>query len=446
MGVTGAERYAYGEDPSQYGDLYRPQGRARPGTLVVLHGGFWRAAFGADHLAGVSADLSARGWTVWNVEYRRLGNGGGATTTLADVSAAIDHLRGISDVDAGRVVAVGHSAGGHLAVWAAGRRELAAAGLWPAPTVEVHAVVSLAGVLDLAAAVREGIGGGAAVEFLGGIPEERPEPFALADPLARIPLSAVVRCVHARPDDRVPFAQSETYVARARAAGMDAALVEAVGDHFSVADAGSSDWPVVLGALEEMGVPRPVSGDESASGDGVGATVVRRLSRGEADLSERVASLIARAYQGAQEELFTSPVPRTSAEAVARLIRAGEMVVAENGRGIVGVVVTRAVDTRVGYVEMLAVAPEATSRGVARQILDAVEATGAARGLETMELDLLVPETPTPHQSRLRAWYERRGYVPVRERPFEDVEPTAAAFLRHPTRLVRLAKALGRRG
>ena len=255
MGAPGVERYAYGEDPSQYADLYRPQGRARPGTLVALHGGFWRAAVGADHLAGVAADLAVRGWTVWNVEYRRVGNGGGATATLADVAAAIEHLGRVPDVDTGWVVAVGHSAGGHLAAWSAGRRELAAAGRWSAPTVDVHAVVSLAGVLDLAAAAREGIGSGAAVEFLGGAPEERPELYSLADPLTRIPLPAVVRCVHARADTRVPFAQSETYVARARMASMDAALVEAVGDHFSVADPGSSDWPAVLGVLEELGVP-----------------------------------------------------------------------------------------------------------------------------------------------------------------------------------------------
>lgn len=189
-----------------------------------------------------------------------------------------------------------------------------------------------------------------------------------------------------------------------------------------------------------------MSGGAAVSGDGVGATVVRRLSGDEAALAERVATLIARAYQGAQEELFTTPVPRTSSEAVDRLIRAGELVVAEGAGGVVGVVVTRALDSRVGYLEMLAVSPEAAARGIGRRLLDAVEAAAADGGLGAMELDLLVPEPPTPHQSRLRAWYERRGYVPVRGQPFGDVEPAAAAFLRYPTELVRLAKALERRG
>ncbi len=252
MGNPGIERYAYGVDPAQYADLYRPDGAARRGTLVLVHGGFWRAAFGADHLAGVAADLSRRGWTVWNVEYRRVGNGGGGRETLADVSAAFDRLASVPDADTQWVVAVGHSAGGHLATWAAGRRQLAVAGRWSAPEVEVDAVVSLAGVLDLAEAVRQGIGGGAAAEFLGGTLERRGELLEVADPLARIPLAAAVRCVHARADDRVPFTQSETYVARARAVSMDAELIEAAQDHFSVADVTSRDWPVVLAVLEEL--------------------------------------------------------------------------------------------------------------------------------------------------------------------------------------------------
>lgn len=246
------ERYTYGHDPSQYADLYRPGLATRRGTLVLIHGGFWRSAFGADHLAGVATDLVERGWTVWNLEYRRVGNGGGSTATLGDVSTAIDLLAQVPGVDTGWVVAMGHSAGGHLAAWAAGRRPLANAGRWMTSTVDVDAVVSLAGVLDLATAARERIGGGAVTEFLGGSPTDCPDLYELADPLVRIPLSAVVRCVHARADDRVPFAQSEMYVTRAGEASMDATLTVAKGDHFSVADASSRDWPTVLTVLDAL--------------------------------------------------------------------------------------------------------------------------------------------------------------------------------------------------
>jgi dipeptidyl aminopeptidase/acylaminoacyl peptidase len=95
-------------------------------------------------------------------------------------------------------------------------------------------------------------GNGAATDLTGGGPDERPERYAVADPLAQVPIPAIVRCVHARADDRVPFAQSVTYVAAARAAGQDARLLEVDGDHYTVADASSPAWPTVITALEEL--------------------------------------------------------------------------------------------------------------------------------------------------------------------------------------------------
>ena len=85
-------RHRYGEDDSQYGELYLPAGDWRPGTVVVIHGGFWKARYGADWGAPLAADLAVRGWAAWNLEYRRVGNGGGWPATLADVAAGIDAL------------------------------------------------------------------------------------------------------------------------------------------------------------------------------------------------------------------------------------------------------------------------------------------------------------------------------------------------------------------
>jgi acetyl esterase/lipase len=252
VGETSLLRHFYGPDPSQFADLHRPAGHRRPGTVVLIHGGWWGPRFGADNLDGVAADLAGRGWVAWNIEYRRLGLGGGYPSTLEDAAAAIDHLATLEDVETDRVVAIGHSAGGHLATWAAGRTKLAAGAPGAGPAVHIAGVISLAGVVDLGAAAREKIGNGAAIDLLGGGPAERPERYAVADPLAQVPIPAVVRCVHAQADDRVPFAQSVTYVAAARAAGQDARLLEVNGDHFSLADTSSPTWPTVIKALEDL--------------------------------------------------------------------------------------------------------------------------------------------------------------------------------------------------
>jgi acetyl esterase/lipase len=219
---------------------------------VLIHGGWWGPRFGADNLDGAAADLAGRGWAVWNIEYRRLSLGGGYPATIADAAAAIDYLATLADLDTEHVVAVGHSAGGQLATWAAGRSRLSSGAPGGAPAIQITGVISLAGVLDLRAAAREKIGNGAAAEFMGGDPDTFPERYAIADPLSRVPIPAAVRCVHAREDDRVPYAQSVSYVEAARRAGQDARLRAVEGDHFSVADPSAPSWPAVITELEDL--------------------------------------------------------------------------------------------------------------------------------------------------------------------------------------------------
>jgi acetyl esterase/lipase len=198
------------------------------------------------------APIPATDPVTWNIEYRRLGRGGGYPSTLQDVAAAIDHLATLADADSGRVAAIGHSAGGHLATWAAGRTKLPPGAPGAAPVINLVGVISLAGVLDLRTAAREKIGNGAAIDLMGGDPDQLPERYAVADPLARVPIGAAVRCIHTQADDRVPYAQSVTYVAAARAAGQDARLLQVDGDHFSVADATAPAWPATVSQLEEL--------------------------------------------------------------------------------------------------------------------------------------------------------------------------------------------------
>jgi acetyl esterase/lipase len=237
-----AERIAYGADPAQFGELTRPARARENGVVVVVHGGFWRARYDLANGRPLAADLAAAGFTAWNVEYRRVGAGGGWPATVQDVAAAIDHLATL-DVDASRVVAVGHSAGGHLAVWAAGRA---------APRVPLTAVVSQAGVLDLAMAAGTGVGHTAVLDLLGGAPTERASDYAAADPIAQVPLPVPVLCVHARADDEVPYAQSRAYVAAARAAGGRAALWTVPGDHYTVIDPAHDSWRIVREALPDL--------------------------------------------------------------------------------------------------------------------------------------------------------------------------------------------------
>jgi acetyl esterase/lipase len=247
------QRHFYGSGPSQFGDLYQPAQPRQAAVVVLIHGGWWGPKFGSDNLDPAAAELARRGWAVWNIEYRRLGIGGGYPATLEDAAAAIDFLATLSDAGPGPVIAMGHSAGGHLATWAAGRAKLPAGAPGAGPIVPISAVISLAGVVDLVTGTHEGIGNHAVSELLGGRPEQRPGRYAVADPLGQVPIPAAVRCVHARNDDRVPFAQSVAYVEAAQAAGQDASLVEVDGDHFTVTDTSASSWPRIIKTLGELG-------------------------------------------------------------------------------------------------------------------------------------------------------------------------------------------------
>ncbi|QSF57298.1 alpha/beta hydrolase [Nocardioides sp. zg-1228] len=239
---SGPERITYGPDPSQWVDLHVPAGEGR-GLVVVIHGGFWKARYGADYGAPLAEDLAARGWSAANVEYRRVGNGGGFPETLDDVHAAIGavaaHARG-------PVVTLGHSAGGHLATWAGARTRF---GRWANGPALTH-VVSQAGVLDLRSALADRLGDGAATAFLGD-PDEAA--YEQADPLAQVPLDVPVWAVHARDDDTVPFSQAEAYVAAATAAGAEARLVEVTGGHFGVIDTDSDAWAACVRVLDTIG-------------------------------------------------------------------------------------------------------------------------------------------------------------------------------------------------
>ncbi|WP_028275956.1 alpha/beta hydrolase [Arthrobacter sp. I3] len=243
-------KYQYGEDPSQWGELFLPDVAAPKGVVVVIHGGYWRSQYGAELGEPLAKDLAAHGMAAWNLEYRRAGNGGGWPNTFADVLAGIDKLGELAEehgLGLDRVVALGHSAGGHLAVWAAGRRRLAGLGAPDADrqltrrgdddgAVQLTGVVSQSGVLNLAAAERLNLSNGAVSNFLGGSSEKYPKRHKFADPMSAVPLGVPVYAVHGTEDDTVPVSQSETYAGAAKAAGAPVQLLKVPGDHFALID------------------------------------------------------------------------------------------------------------------------------------------------------------------------------------------------------------------
>jgi acetyl esterase/lipase len=241
-------RHSYGSSADQFGELSLPSVNRRQGTIIIIHGGFWRAQYTLDLGRPLAADLVRRGYAVWNLEYRRVGGGGGWPNTLADVAAGIDVLADL-DVDTSAVCAIGHSAGGQLAAWSLARAKLPPELPGARPKVTVTAAVAQAGVLDLITAVGSGVGGTAVSDFLGGTPAEVPEHYTAADPTQLLPVLAPVLCVHGRDDDTVPLSQSQTYVRTAHRTGSRATLHEVDGDHFTLIDPTSAAWQVVVDAL-----------------------------------------------------------------------------------------------------------------------------------------------------------------------------------------------------
>jgi acetyl esterase/lipase len=252
-----AERFSYGPDPLQYGDLHRadvhPGVGADPlGTVILIHGGYWRhdpTYF--DGPTPMAREFARLGFTTWQIEYRAMGARGGWPSTLQDVAAAIDLLATVADAapPLGKVVTVGHSAGGHLAVWALG--ESATGSL----AVPLAGAVSLAGVLDLRLAERDNLGRRAAANFLGGTSDEVPERFDTSSPAEHPVPGLPVRLIHGTADDVVPVSQSEAYLAAALRAHQPAALETFDGDHFDIVDIHHPSWALTVAAVRALTAP-----------------------------------------------------------------------------------------------------------------------------------------------------------------------------------------------
>jgi acetyl esterase/lipase len=252
------ETILYGTAAQQLVELRLPDGPGPHPVVVVVHGGCWQAPWGLDHVRSFCAALTDQGWATWSLEYRRLGDpGGGWPGTFEDVARAADRLRAAArnrPLDLDRVVAVGHSAGGHLALWLAGRASLTTGNPLRGETpLKLRGVVSLAGIPDLRTGGAREVCGDAIPRLLGGPSSEQEDRLRLVSPVALLPLGVPQRLVCGSLDGIVPPELSIEYAAAARRAGdpVDVEIVEGVG-HFELVNPDSPAWPAVLRALRGL--------------------------------------------------------------------------------------------------------------------------------------------------------------------------------------------------
>jgi acetyl esterase/lipase len=262
-------RLAYGLEPLQFGELHLPTGTGLFPTVILIHGGFWRNPYGYTLMTSLADDLAKHGIAAWNIEYRRIGDaGGGWPSTLLDVAKAADYLRSIANsyaLDLRRVVAAGHSAGGHLALWLAARPRIAKDSALAisrisgqgekqsASPLPLVGAVSQAGVADLEMGWRRNLGSGAVAELLGGGLQDVPERYAVASPAALLPLGVPQVLIHGTADDQVPFTMSEDYAQAARAAGDQVTLIKLEGaDHFVLINSLSDAWVMTMRSIKDL--------------------------------------------------------------------------------------------------------------------------------------------------------------------------------------------------
>lgn len=257
-------RLAYGEYPSQFGVLRIPKLSKRCPVIVTIHGGFWKSKYGLEELDPLDEDLVQRGYATWNIEYRRVGEDeGGWKGTFHDVIDAVNQLSELEKrfpLDLSRVIILGHSAGGHLALWLGSRFNIQKDELGDPLRIPVRGVLSLAGVSDLRKMWKTDIENGVSspVEALiGGTPQDFPDRYLLSSPIELLPLNTEQILVHGDLDCDVPVELSVEYHRQAIKMGNRVNLIVLPGiEHFQIIDPMSSAWNSVIESLEVLLQPK----------------------------------------------------------------------------------------------------------------------------------------------------------------------------------------------
>ena len=225
-------RLRYGAAQRQFGDLRVPKTKEKHPVAIVLHGGFWRNKFNLVYMGHLCESLRTAGIATWNLEYRSIGDPGGSWPgTCLDVALGASYLRMIADahhLDLNRVIALGHSAGGHLALWLAAKGNLKLAGAF-----------GLGAVADLQRALDLKLSDTVVAKFLNGGAIQQ------ADPMQLLPMKTKLRLFHGKADDIVPIEIAERFTQAAKRAGDDARLFPLEGGHFEPVDPRTPQWGLV---------------------------------------------------------------------------------------------------------------------------------------------------------------------------------------------------------
>lgn len=239
-------KIAYGSDPLQFGELRLPKGAGPHPVVVFIHGGCWLSQYNLKYTGHPGAALAEAGVATWSIEYRRVGDaGGGWPGTFEDVASGVDYAQTLAKtypLDLNRVVVAGHSAGGHLALWIAARKNLPKDHpLYPKKPVPLRGVVSIAGVADLRKTVAAC--GDAIEKLMGGKAEDQAARYSQASPVELLPLGVKQIVVHGEFDKTVPLSMATEYAEAAKKKGDDVKLVVIEkAAHFEVVDPKSFAW------------------------------------------------------------------------------------------------------------------------------------------------------------------------------------------------------------
>jgi acetyl esterase/lipase len=254
---------AYGDGPLQFGELRLPEGEGPHPVVIVIHGGCWLAEYDLGYISGLAAALTDAGVATWSVEYRRVGDeGGGWPGTFQDVADSADFLLEIASehhLDLDRVAAVGHSAGGHLALWLAGRKLPDAEDpLRGDAPLALNGVVALAGIPDLAVYASPDGCGAAVAELLGADPSDVPERIGRTSPIEMLPFGITQILITGELDPIVPADQATSHADAARSMGdrVEVREVEGAG-HFELVDPSHVAFEAVREAVLEVLQPQP---------------------------------------------------------------------------------------------------------------------------------------------------------------------------------------------
>lgn len=255
-------RIWYGEDVLQFGDWRKPEGKGPFPLAIVIHGGYWRSAYNLDHISHLCEALKDIGIATWSLEYRRIGNKGGAYPgTFQDIASGIDYVRELNAhcsvdgaIDLERVIVIGHSAGGHLAAWAGSRSHIPEQNVLASPhPLKLKGIVSLAGLLDLQYAEEHKLSRSATTELLKNAPVDTKKRYEFTSPIEMLEPDAPIVLIHGTKDVDVPIEISERYVAKCKSLNVHDVSYKIVdgADHYALIDPRSSAWETVsLSAVE----------------------------------------------------------------------------------------------------------------------------------------------------------------------------------------------------